>query len=69
MENQIGQIIIETFPNLAGLAILAFILYRQNERLLTELFERIDDLEAQVAEIKMALPPRKEGEDAPPPWG
>lgn len=69
MEGEIGQIIIGTFPNLAGLAVLAFILYRQNERLLTELFERIDDLEAQVAEIKQALPSQVESENAPPPWG
>ena len=49
------QGLVEAFPNLAGLIVLAAILYRQNDKLLGELFERIDLLERQVADLKSVV--------------
>lgn len=47
--------IVENFPNLFGLAILAAILYRQNEKLLAELFNKIDNLETRIARLEIVL--------------
>lgn len=43
--------LVEQAPNLVGLAILAYVLYRQNNTLLATLIERIDTLEEKVEQL------------------
>jgi len=54
MEQIINNIITNT-PNLLGLAVLAYVLWRQNERMLTALLERVTRLESKVTALSVAL--------------
>jgi len=42
------KLVIEQSPTFIGLLLLAFVLYRQNERLLDNLFDEIDNLASEV---------------------
>ena len=46
---------LERFPTFLGLIILAYVLYRQNERLLSELLDKIDELEERLRAIEDQL--------------
>jgi hypothetical protein len=58
MENLIGQVF-QNWPSLAGLIMLAWVLYRQNERLMTAvlddikaLTERVEALEVDISQLR-----------------
>jgi hypothetical protein len=58
MENLIGQVF-QNWPSLAGLIVLAWVLYRQNERLMTAvlddikaLTERVEALEVDISQLR-----------------
>lgn len=51
--------LIEQFPTLMGLLLLSFVLYRQNNKLLADLLERIEYLERQVNDVRLQLVARK----------
>ena len=54
MENIISNIITNA-PNLLGLAVLAYVLWRQNERMLTALLERVTALEEKVQALSASI--------------
>jgi len=43
---------LEGAPTFVGLVVAVFILYRQNERLMSELFERLDLLDRRVSSLE-----------------
>lgn len=47
---------LEQSPTFMGLAVLAVVLYRQNNRLLDELFGRIENLERRLVELERKIP-------------
>jgi len=49
--------IVEGAPTFIGLVVAVWILYRQTERLMNELFGRIDMLEARIDSLEMSRPP------------
>lgn len=56
------KLVITNAPNLLGLVVLAWILWRQNERMLSALLERVAVLEQTVAALKTNSVPSIEGQ-------
>ncbi len=46
---------LEQAPTFLGLTVLAVVLYRQNNRLLDELFGRIENLERRLVELEKRI--------------
>lgn len=65
--------IITNAPNLLGLLLLAIVLYRQNEKMLNALLERVVQVEKELGELKTqvatgnssVVPPRSGGTSVP----
>jgi hypothetical protein len=52
--------LVENSPTYAGLAILAWVLWRQNERMLSALLERVSILESKVTALTVKLDVEKQ---------
>jgi len=61
--DEILKTLVANAPNLIGLVALAWVLWRQNERMLSALLERVAALEVKVQELA-----RHEGECVKPPY-
>lgn len=53
--DEIWKVIVTSAPNLIGLVVLAYVLYRQNDRLLTALLVRVETLEAKLETLQANL--------------
>lgn len=50
--DELVKLVVEQFPTFLGLILLAWVLLRQNERLLDTLFDELDNLSTDLADLR-----------------
>lgn len=53
--DEILKSIITGFPSFAGLVLLSYVLWRQNEKLLAVLIDEVRELRQEIADLKKAI--------------
>lgn len=53
--DELVRLMLENLPSFVGLILAVYVLWRQNEKLLEEFFGEMDEIKAEIADLRQKL--------------
>ena len=57
--DELVRLMLENLPSFVGLILAVYVLWRQNEKLLEEFFSEMDEIKAEIADLRQKLPKQR----------